>query len=183
MAVRVPQNQIVKSQYTSGKDYVSLNDHKPYIGYYYELNNKTFAGKEFRTDAPEIISIKSKKFNKLLSNPATSLYGKISGIVLNSAQPLSHMFEKTNPNDKYVTRYFLKKVNEQPTIIKEINNSTYKSFQNNSLYKVISIKWDTLGSNEVIIEQTEKQFSGIKSFLENLNISPNANSDDLIYPS
>ena len=57
--MRVPANIITENKYTIGKEYIDKKTHKLYQGYYYELNNKFFAGKEFNNNAPEIIKIKS----------------------------------------------------------------------------------------------------------------------------
>jgi len=55
MALRIPKNQIITGKYTLGKEYVILSSYAPYQGYYYNLNGRTFAGKEFDPKAPEII--------------------------------------------------------------------------------------------------------------------------------
>ena len=74
--VRIPQNQII-SKYTAGNEYMLTKTQNEYKGYYYELNNKTFAGKTFDPNNPEIVKIKSDKFNKLLSKASTYAYGAI----------------------------------------------------------------------------------------------------------
>jgi hypothetical protein len=182
MAIRVPQNQTVTSKYTSGKEYMFTQTYREYIGYYYELNSKLFAGKEFNTTAPELIRIDSNKVNKLLTNPSTYVYGKISGTRIPNQKPISYIFQKNDPNIQYIDRYFIQKiVNVNPVLIKEINEENYKQMQSNPLYKTIIIKWDTIYNNDAVIEKAEKQMPGIKSFLENLNYSP-YNEED-IYPT
>ena len=43
MGVRVPQNQIIESKYTSGNEYMFAKTYKEYKGYYYEMSGKQFA--------------------------------------------------------------------------------------------------------------------------------------------
>ena len=81
MAVKLPLNQSVKYQYTMGGEYVlPSNTEIPYIGYYYELNGRAFAGKEFRYDAPEILKNTLKSSNPLFQNPETLNYAKLSKV-------------------------------------------------------------------------------------------------------
>ena len=40
MGLRVPQNQIVESKYTSGNEYMFAKTYKEYKGYYYEMSGK-----------------------------------------------------------------------------------------------------------------------------------------------
>lgn len=182
MGLRIPQNQTVTSKYTAGKEYMFVQTYREYIGYYYELNGKLFAGKEFNLKAPELMKINSDKVNKLLTNPATFVYGKISSTKIPDKKPISYQFQKTDPNIQYINRYFIQNIiNVNPILIKEINEENYKQMQSNPLYKTIVIKWDTIFNNDVVIEQAEKQMPGIKSFLEDLNYSP-YNEED-IYPT
>ena len=145
------------------------------------LNNKFFAGKEFNVNSPELIKVTSDKVNGLLMNPLTFLYGKLSNIILNKTNPSSYIFQKTDPNKRYIKRYFIQKINVNPILIREINENEYQQFQTNPLYKSITIEWDTIFSNELVIDQAEKQMPGIKSFLQDLNYSP-YNEED-IYPT
>jgi hypothetical protein len=182
MGIRLPQNQAVTSKYTSGKEYMFNSTYREYIGYYYELNGKLFAGKEFNANALELIKIDSSKTNKLLTNASTYVYGKISGTRIPNQKPVSHIFKKTDPNAQYVNRYFIQKiVDTNPILIKEINEENNKQMQSNPLYKIITIKWDTIYNNDTVIEEAEKQMPGIKNFLKDLNYSP-YNEED-IYPT
>ena len=55
MSVRIPSNQIVKSKYTIGKEYMFESTYREYQGYYYELNGKLFAG---NMTLPSMFSVK-----------------------------------------------------------------------------------------------------------------------------
>ena len=181
MSVRIPKNQIITSKYTIGKEYLVLNTYKEYQGYFYELNGKTFAGKEFNTNAPELVKIDSNKINKLILNPKTSTYGEISKVKIDNLNPVSYYFipsEKDIQNE-YAFRYFLSKKNSNPILIKEINEENYKNFLNNSLYTIVKItnylikdgdSRDNNNNNFTFlskdIDDAEKILPGIKDFLD-----------------
>ena len=80
MSIRIPKNIIVESKYTIGNEYILLSSYQQYQGYYYEMNGKYFAGKEFDQNAPELQKILSSKSNNLLTLASTFLFGKLSGI-------------------------------------------------------------------------------------------------------
>jgi hypothetical protein len=178
MALRIPQNQIVESKYTVGKEYLLLSTHKEYQGYYYELNNKIFAGKEFNTNAPEIVKITSDKVNPLLLNPNTTKYGLLSKIKLNNNE-FNHTYFKPSEDEVkkgQVLRYFAKKVNSNPILIREINKETYNNLISDPLYITISIINYLIGdgedtSNNYIFDfddlnKAEEKIPGIKAFLD-----------------
>lgn len=161
MALRIPQNQIVESKYTSGGEYLFLDTHKEYKGYYYEFNNKIFAGKEFKADAPEIIKRTSNKVNPLLLNSATYLYGMLSKVKLNSnPPPSSYQFNQDNRN---VLRYFIKKANEN--IIKETNEDNFNQIQNDSIYTSVSLYFSNSGFDQNELNKAEEKMPGIKEYV------------------
>lgn len=168
MALRIPKNIIVTSKYTSGKEYMVISTYKEYKGYYYELNNKIFAGKEFDPNAPELQKIEVSKINPLLTKASTYLYGLISNVKLNQPRPVSKSYNPTleELNKGFVMRYFAKKLNETPIKIKEIDETSFKELKQNPIYQVISMNWSTLGDNEILKIQAEKEMPGIKAFLE-----------------
>lgn len=166
MGLRIPQNQAVTSKYTSGKEYMFNSTYREYIGYYYELNQKLFAGKEFSTSAPEIIKIDSSKVNKLLTNPSTYTYGKISGIKMNDNNISTLPSSTDNIYDKggeEFIRFFCQKENQTPILIKEISEDTYKSLQNNPLYKTTYI--GNYNDSKHNIDDANKEMPGLKTFL------------------
>ena len=164
MGLRIPQNQTVTSKYTSGKEYMFSSTYREYIGYYYELNGKLFAGKEFSTTAPELIRIDSSKVNNLLTSPSTYVYGKISGIKLDNNKPNSIISKSDILANK---RYFIKKLNSNPILIKEINQSTFESSNNNPLYQTIEVEIPEGGyfANQNSLDELDKKMPGIKIFL------------------
>jgi hypothetical protein len=186
MGIRIPKNQTVESKYTSGKEYMFVSTQNEYKGYYYEMNGKIFAGEKFKPGDPEIIKIKSDKYNMLLGNAATYLYGLVSKVKLNqtkiSSLPLSNLpstddfsnglSENQGINSRVYSavasstldvalQFYCKKVNSN--IIKSIDENTYKSLQKDPLYKTTFVGIYN-GTNQTP-DDAEQQVPGIKIFL------------------
>jgi len=160
MSLRIPSNQIVKSKYTIGKEYMFESTYREYQGYYYELNGKLFAGKEFNNNAPVLVKINLNNINPLRTNPATLVYGIISGIKLDNTKINSYYFNVDTTNN--VFRYFIKKVNEN--IIKEINEDTFKQIQSNPIYLSVSLYYQS-SFNENDLNNADKKISGLKEYI------------------
>ena len=159
----VPKNNIVAGKYTSGGEFVILSTNAPYQGYYYELNNKFYSGKEYSPTAPEIIRIQSPEKNRLLNSLPTAIYSLVSGVTSKSIStpPVNVIPSETNTKINKSVRFFCKKINSD--IIKEIDEQTYKSLQNQPIYQTtyIGVYLDKAQS----MEQAESQLSGVKAFL------------------
>jgi hypothetical protein len=167
--VQIPQNQI-SFKYTSGGEYTIKSTNAVYQGHYYELNSKFYAGKEFKENAPELIKITPETTNSLLSRIGTALYGAISKVNINSSSPTSFIYTPSNEKQENQTiRYFTKKVNVTPYLIKEVNKETFEQFSSDPLYQTISIAFTAspgyaYGVPEEI-DEAEKQMPGIKAFI------------------
>lgn len=144
---------------------------KEYQGHYYKLNDKVFAGKEFNPYAPELIKMQLKsnkgisKFNPLLANAATYIYGKISKIVINNQEPPTYYFNTVKENN--TLRYFIKKYNSD--IIKEINKETYSQFLNNPLYASVSLFYNN-NFNQEDLNKAEQIIPGITTYVGTLYV-------------
>jgi hypothetical protein len=172
--MRVPANIITENKYTIGKEYIDKKTHKLYQGYYYELNNKFFAGREFNNNAPELIKIKSDQVNNLLLQAATYVFGNLSRVKINDQKPPSFFF-------KYESniRYFTAKVNTNPLIIKEINKETFDQIQNDSLYSSVLLSYDG-GFNDKELNDAESKIRGIKTFVNTSYTNPLVEESGLI---
>jgi hypothetical protein len=162
--MRVPSNKIVTGKYTSGGELADAKTNAPYQGYYYELNKSLYAGKEFKNNAPKLVKIEDA--NKLYNRYSTALYSAISGVTSQQLQQpkLVGINTSSNPvNNKNTTRFFTKKINVQPIIIKEVDEETYKSLQNNPIYQTTYVGVYN-GKNQTL-DQAEKQMPGIETFL------------------
>jgi hypothetical protein len=173
MGLKIPQSQIIKGKYTIGKEYVVLSTHKEYQGYYYELNGKTFAGKEFNTNAPEIIKMTSSKFNSLFSNPSTALYAKVSGAKLNNQKAVPYNFNY-NSNKRYFAYHTINK------LIKEVNKDNFLSLISNPIYVVVSLSYIG-GFIDAELDQAEKQIPGIRVFIDSSYPIPTVEDDGTIF--
>ncbi len=170
MTPKLPSNLIV-SKYTSGKQYMYVDTYKEYIGYYYEFAGKKYVGKEFNVNAPELIEISSSKISPLINNPSTFVYGILSGINLPqnivSSLPYNDSDEvppKENPNEPYtLPSFYCRKINEKDIKIKEIDEKTYKSLQQNPLYQTTYI--GLYNNKTQFLEDAEKQLPGLTLFL------------------
>jgi hypothetical protein len=168
MGLRIPQNQIVKSKYTAGKEYMFALTQKEYIGYYYELNNKIFAGEEFNTNAPILVKITPANTNGLLAKAATYIYGRISKSKLNQTKiislPSSTTTNLLDRTGELFLKFFCQKINQSPIIIKEIDEEIYESLQKDPLYKTTFI--GTYNGTTQSIEEANKQMPGLEGFLQ-----------------
>ena len=164
MALRVPQNKIVQSKYTAGKEFMFNKTYREYIGYYYELNENLFAGKEFSPTAPELIKIDSSKVNSLLTSPSTYVYGKVSGIKLNNSIISSLTYQyKSN------IRYFSYQINRN--LIKEIDEDTFNNLKPNPLYTTILLNYIG-GFNDNELKEAEKIIPGITTYVNTSYTNP-----------
>jgi hypothetical protein len=165
MGIKIPSN-LITTNYTSGKEFIYVSNYKPYQGYYYEINNKFFVGKEFDNNAPEIIKLTSNKVNPLLLKPKTSTFGKLSKVKLDNTKIPSFFY-----NYQGDIRYFLAKNNTSPLLIKEINKTSFDQNQNNSLYTSVALTYKG-GFSENELKKAEKRIPGITTFVNSSYTSP-----------
>jgi len=171
--MKIPAN-LIKFNYTSGKEFAYALSYKYYQGSYYELNEKYFAGKEFDVNAPELIKVNRLDINTLLTQAATFAYGYISKKKINNSKPISFLYD-----NKETTRYYLNKVNNIPVLIKEVNKETFEKFQNDPLYKSVSLTYNG-GFNEIELNEAEKKIPGIKTFVNTSYIPPSTEESGLV---
>lgn len=162
--MKIPSNIILTGKYTIGNEFVDPKTNESYQGYYYQIGDSYFKGREFNSNAPQIV----KKINRntLLDDPKTKTYSQISGItsqkISSSTYNYIPLFElKETDLEEDVTRYFVKHLNSNPILIREIDKKTFKTLKNNFPYQTISIsELDLLEP-----EKVEKQMPGLLAFL------------------
>ena len=156
--MKVPKNIIQVGKYTSGGEFVEEKTNKPYQGYYFELNDSLYTGKEYSIDAIKII--KKQDQNQLYNSSNTALFSLVSGITSQqlSVPPINSISINTTS-----TRFFAQKINVNPIIIKEVDEKSYISVRGNPLYKTTFIG-SYNGVNQTI-DQAETQMPGLKTFL------------------
>lgn len=165
--MRIPSNIVVTGKYTIGKEYMYLNSYKEYQGYYYELNNKIFAGEKFSTNSPELIKIESDKVNTLLTRAATYTYGFLSKIKIPNNIVSASPQENSNSYDKggeVFLKFYCKKNNINPILIKQIDEKTYFNLKNDPIYQTIYI--GTFKNKTITPDQAYSQMIGLKEFVE-----------------
>lgn len=156
--MKIPANIIETGKYTVGGELVYKETQASYKGYYYILNKRYFVGKEYTSDAPELVKVEQS--NTLLYRPATAIFSAVSGITSKSLKsPKIPSLQPNIESNPTPIRYFSQQVNVKPIIIKEISKETYDSLQGNSLFTTTFI-----GPNQTI-DQAEKQMPGLKAFL------------------
>jgi hypothetical protein len=135
MALRIPQNKI-KVKYTSGGEYVIANSNIRYQGYYHELNGKVYTGKEYNAfDSRPLTKITPELSSQLLFKPNTALYGAISNTKIPNSRVIGLPLEASNRNPEAnvnIVKFYCQQLNTK--IIKDIDETTYLSLQNNPLF-------------------------------------------------
>ena len=134
----IPADKILENQYTTGNEFISLSTGKYYQGYYcIVLGSKYYEGKTYTIPLKEL-----KKANStFIPPPPVSL----------PPQPL--------------TRYFIKKLNVFPIVIKEVNKQTYENFVNDLFYQTAIIDGEMIFRDSPELNKAEAQMSGLKAFL------------------
>lgn len=163
--MRVPNNIIIKGKYTSGDEFVDPTTNESYQGYYYQINESFFKGKVFSINAPKII--RKQDSNKLLDNPATKTYSQVSGITsqkLNSPEyvhlPFSTLYG-SDYSESGVTKYYVKKLNFNPILIREVNKLAFERLTNDPLYQTLAVQSSDLNK----LDELDKAMPGLKAFL------------------
>jgi hypothetical protein len=173
--MKVPSNIIETGKYTIGKEFINTADNKEYQGYYYQINNKYFAGKEFNNKAPELKKIDDYYYTLYNINKEYSRLTKLNLKTLQSPKTIHNpdMSNKDYNGEDFLT-YYAKKINSSPILIREINKETYLQLQNNSIWQVISLL-TTQGDGGISIEEinkAEKEMPGIKAWLLSSGLGP-----------
>lgn len=75
--MRTPSNLIIKG-YTAGKEYTYKKSTNFYIGPFYKLRNKYYAGKDYDPDAKQLEIVPVVK-TKAINNPDSFLYNFLAG--------------------------------------------------------------------------------------------------------
>lgn len=155
-----PKSKILLNQFTSGKEYAVKRTNLSYIGYYYLLSkNKAYTGKTpDSSNTEELILISTlKNINQY------DVINKGLTIKTNNDSLPNPFFPSPTDNDYnqgFVTRYFIKKRNENYTTIREISPSDFDNFDDSeSVYVTTKLNWKISGLN---IEETNKRLVGFK---------------------
>ena len=136
--MRVPSNIIIENKYTLGKELIYAKTYEEYQGYYYEINDKLFAGREFDPKALQLIRINSADINPLRFNPKTATYGNLTKTTLPNNRIISIPFIATESGIKYLA----KQLNSSPIRIFFVNKETFEREKSNTLYSFTSLNYE-----------------------------------------
>lgn len=154
--INIPSNSITFN-YTIGKDFFNPATMRPYIGYYYQIGNRVFAGRTFDPNAPEL--------KRLSEFPIMNqVYAKLNNTPLTDEKPQSYYFNKVTSTAKF--RYFIAEISNK-SLIKEITEETYTRFKTNPAF--ISVRLDYPFIEEQLNE-AEKQIPGIRTFINTIYV-------------
>lgn len=169
--MRIPSNIITTGKYTIGNEFVTKNTYEPYQGYYYEINNRTFIGKEFDVNSLELIKVQD--IPPLVK--ADKKYASLTKVNLSTLNIPKNINKKdlsiTDAQGKNFYAYFAKKLNSNPILIREIDRETYSKLKNNSVWQVIRIiatQGDGLIDQEDL-DNAEKEMPGILMWIRTIS--------------
>jgi hypothetical protein len=137
----IPADKILTNQYTRGNEFIVASTREHYQGYYcIVLSTKYYTGKTYTDQSKQLLKYIP---NAVPSNP-TSL-----------------------PPQTTATRYFLKKINQHPIIIKEIDEMTYNIYQGDPFYQLVAVQvpGSDFNINSKALDDADKQMPGLKIFL------------------
>jgi hypothetical protein len=157
--MRVPSNIIKENKYTLGKELVYAKTYKEYQGYYYEISDKLFAGREFDPKALQLTKISS--ISKVKLNEKTSIYSNLT----KQNQSLTDRIISIPLSIKSEIKYIVKQLNSSPIRLFFIDKETYEREKNNPLYSFTTIYFDSQYGFS-ITEQNKKEIPEINIFLE-----------------
>lgn len=164
-----PKNKVSPNQYTQGNEYVFASSGNDYTGYYY----KTFDGKFFTGKTPtyndfELVPKRNnptelKEYTNILTNKNNRIFNVLNPNANSTKQAIHIPSSIMSPTDEdytngSFTRYFAKRINNDPITIFEINQQTYNDLFNKSpkynfaLYDIISLPWQLTGQLETTTE-------------------------------
>ena len=166
--MRFPKNQIKENQYTSGGEFVLVGSGKLYTGYYWQFKDNYYVGKAPNNDN-NLIQIKKitpediKKI-EIKNNISPSAAFALGNNIINKLSSITTVTSIV-PQNTDEMRYFSKKINQTPFIIKEINQDTFNTLKTDPFYQTTSIPGNLVffGSNE--LDRAEQQMPGLKIFL------------------
>jgi hypothetical protein len=186
-----PKNKIKTNLYTTGREFVYVDDNFPFTGYYYSLyNGKYFEGKSPTKGNREIIPVSTLPEGENTGNQPDYIVDsgdkKLAYIIeTNQTQILPLPFYPQPTEKDYTTgqfrRYFCKKVNEN--IFLEINKTDYNALFNKdsnyvfSLYTPLYLYWYLTGDKDQVATINKRvtlqaqnllQLPGLSKFVESI---------------
>lgn len=174
----IPPNIIESNLYTIGGEFIYKDTYKEYQGYYYEINSRFYIGKEFNINSKELIKNNSPEVDPLLANPSTAVYGKLTKVKIQQNKPTSVPFVPTITDfqDGYKIRYFAKKLNTIPILIREINKNDFFKLSNDPLYQTLEVEYQ-FSITDQQISDLNKKMPGLGAYIQGYNPPTSTNEN------
>jgi hypothetical protein len=191
-----PKSRIIENQKANPGDF-TLPNGKDYTGpYYTTYDGKTYSGANpySLNSIPLTRKVVSNKEGSIIQDENLDNYKSLKPSTVQLTDPTPYTPKPTDQDYKRgkITRYFARQRNGTQFKLMEIDQTTYDNLSNNrgglnsSLWKVVSIFWQISGplrdervnnirtragiidTNQRVLDNTEKNFIGIKQYLTNL---------------
>jgi hypothetical protein len=166
--MKIPKNQLIENQYTSGGEYVNTSNNLIYSGYYCIVSGRYFIGKTFDLYAIELKPLNIQEVDKLniINNLPNNLPNSLSQKIVSSVMDTQvNVISVSKNSEKGNFRYFSKQTNIFPIIIKEVSQSTFNNIKTNPLYQTLAINSNAIFDNSAVLNEADKTFVGLKDFL------------------
>lgn len=166
MKIYYPDSQVEKNLYTTGKEWMILDDWKEYNGFYHRyITGEVFSEKEwdpnnskrlvkYRRKSEDYFKYMDLKKFKKINNEKVEIIGNSSVNFLRYRAPrvVNVKTKDSDLLDGVMTRYFIYKRNEPDRIFFEIDEQQSKLHKkpsggiNKNLYGLIEFSWKLTGS-------------------------------------
>jgi hypothetical protein len=190
MPVRNPRNQVKSNLYTQGGEFIYKSTGLDYVGYYYTINDKAYAGPvpipnnlflPIELDVnPNLLpegadtnilhavgnaaGFFTEAYNFAKSNLETAQYIKDKSFTYLEQFKQMHAKTVTNNQPRVGLHYFIQNSTDQNKIIKETDLTSYNQLRKDPVYKTVSIDFSSPDA-EKQIEDGEKIIPGLKTFI------------------
>lgn len=175
MNMRYPSNQIRENLYTKGFELMLKKTYGNYVGFYYSLSGKYFAGAKFiESNTIELIKYDDKKVKSSYNiSQLDSTYAQLKPKIINDIKRDNFEIVKILPQFSKTPykRYFIKRKNEINAPVIEVTKDTYDYAKVSEFYYFGDIIWDDT-SNQLYssIMELEQKVPGTAFYLDNLFI-------------
>jgi len=164
--MKIPANIILENLYTIGKEFIYESSYKEYQGYYYKLNDRFFAGKEFNTNSPRLLKLDSDEINPLRLNPQTSTYASLKRAKIPNNRIPSIPLNSLSGGVKYIA----KKLNSNPIKIIFTTEEAWENPNKYPEYVFISVSYDIEYGFGDITEENRRIIPEIDIFLSEYSL-------------
>jgi hypothetical protein len=181
MPARNPRNQVKSNLYTQGGEFIYKSTGLDYVGYYYTINNKAYAGPVPLPNnlfLPIELDVNPNKLPEGADTNILHTVGNVAGFFTeaynfakSNLETAQYIKDKVFPS-KTITNaqlrvglhYFIQNSTDQNKIIKETDLTSYNQLQKDPVYKTVSIDFSSPDA-EKQIEDGEKIIPGLKTFI------------------